>query len=74
MAAHIERHGLAAKITELKVDTKGVGSTIDKHAASSGADLIVMGAFGRSRLREFVLGGVTRQLTQSSSRPLLLAH
>lgn len=74
VAAHIERHGLAAKITELKVDTKGVGSTIDKHAASSGADLIVMGAFGRSRLREFVLGGVTRQLTQSSSRPLLLAH
>lgn len=76
VAAHIERYGVAAKVIELKtgVGAEGVGSTIDKHAAKSGADLIVMGAFGRSRLREFVLGGVTRQLTQSSSKPLLLAH
>ena len=59
---------------ELSSTLRGAGATIDKHAKTVGADLIVMGAFGRSRLREFVLGGVTRSLTQSSSKPLLLAH
>jgi nucleotide-binding universal stress UspA family protein len=73
VAAHIERHGVAAKPVELKMTTD-VATTIDQHAAAAGADLIVMGAFGRSRLREFVLGGVTRKLTQSSSAPILLAH
>lgn len=74
IAAHIERCGVAAKVIELKMEADGVGATIDKHASKAGADLIVMGAFGRSRLREFVLGGVTRKLTQASSKPLLLAH
>ena len=74
IAAHIERHGVTAKVTELKMDTDGVATTIDRHAVGTEADLIVMGAFARSRLRQFVLGGVTRQLTQSSSKPLLLAH
>lgn len=74
VAAHIGRHGVMAKVVELNVDAGGVGVTIDKHAASSGVDLVVMGAFGHSRLRQFVLGGVTRKLTQASSTPLLLAH
>lgn len=74
VAAHIERHGVRASTSELKVDEKGVSSIIDTHAVKSGADLVVMGAFGHSRLREFILGGVTRDLTKSSSRPLLLAH
>ena len=72
--AHLERHGVRAKSVELKVDADGVSSTIDTHATKAGADLVVMGAFGRSRLREFVLGGVTRNLTRFSSKPLLLSH
>lgn len=74
VAAHLERHGAKASVVELKVDAEGVSTTIDAHAAKAGADLVVMGAFGRTRLREFVLGGVTRSLTRFSSRPLLLAH
>lgn len=74
IAAHIDRHGLKAKVVELDVDEEGVSSTIDTHAQKAGADLVVMGAFGRSRLREFVLGGVTRNLTRFSSKPLLLCH
>jgi len=74
IAAHIERRGAKARIVELQCDEDGVSSTIDTHAGKAGADLIVMGAFGRSRLREFVLGGVTRDLTRFSSRPLLLSH
>jgi nucleotide-binding universal stress UspA family protein len=74
IAAHIERHGTKAKVVEVKCDSEGVSSTIDKHGEKAGADLVVMGAFGRSRLREFVLGGVTRDLTRFSKRPLLLSH
>jgi nucleotide-binding universal stress UspA family protein len=74
IAAHIERHGAKAQVVELDCDEDGVSSTIDSHAEKAGADLVVMGAFGRSRLREFVLGGVTRDLTRFSKRPLLLSH
>lgn len=73
-AAHIERHGVKAKVAEVPVDKTGVATTIDSYAAKNGADLIVMGGFGRSRLREFVLGGVTRQLSQSASTLLMLVH
>lgn len=74
IASHIERHGAKAKVVELKCDEDGVSSTINTHAEKAEADLVVMGAFGRSRLREFVLGGVTRDLTRFSKRPLLLSH
>jgi nucleotide-binding universal stress UspA family protein len=44
------------------------------HAADSAADLLVMGGYGHSRLREFVLGGVTRSIFQSMTLPVLLSH
>ena len=74
IAAHIERHGAKAQVVELNVEKGGVAATIGGHAHKAGADLIVMGGFGRSRLREFVLGGVTRDLSQNARTPLLLAH
>ena len=74
IAAHIGRHGAKAKAVALKVEQGSVAATIDAHAGRTGADLIVMGGFGHSRLREFVLGGVTRDLTQRARVSLLLAH
>lgn len=74
IAAHIERHGAKAKVVELATAKDGVAAAIDGHARKASADLIVMGGFGRSRLREFVLGGVTRDLSQNARTPLLLAH
>jgi len=44
------------------------------HAADSGADFLVMGGYGHSRLREFVLGGVTRSIFRSMTLPTLMAH
>ena len=44
------------------------------HAQDSGADLIVAGAFGRSRFQEWVLGGTTHSLLSQSRLPLLLGH
>jgi nucleotide-binding universal stress UspA family protein len=47
---------------------------LDGHASRTGADLIVMGGFGHSRLREFLFGGVTVELTETASVPLLMAY
>jgi nucleotide-binding universal stress UspA family protein len=74
VAAHLERHGAKAKVVEVSAEKSGVAATIDEHAAKAKADLIVLGGFGRSRLREFILGGVTRELSRRARTPLLLAH
>jgi nucleotide-binding universal stress UspA family protein len=44
------------------------------YAADSATDFMVMGGYGHSRLREFVLGGVTRSIFQSMTVPVLLSH
>ena len=49
-------------------------SAILSHAADSGADFIVMGGYGHSRLREFILGGVTRNILASMTVPVLMSH
>jgi len=74
MGQHLARHGL-------KVDVKRiVGSGIDvadallSHAADASADFIVMGGYGHSRLREFVLGGVTHAILRSMTAPVLMSH
>ena len=51
-----------------------VADALLSHAADSGADLIVMGGYGHSRLREFVLGGVTRSILRSMTVPVLMSH
>ena len=51
-----------------------VASTILSYVANSGATLIVMGAYGHSRVREFVLGGATRGILASMTAPVLMSH
>ena len=74
IAHHIDRHGAKARVVDLPVESAGVAATLDNYAKESGADLIVMGGFVHSRWREFVLGGVTRELSKNTRTPLLLAH
>jgi nucleotide-binding universal stress UspA family protein len=52
----------------------GVGDVLLSSAADAGADLIVMGAYGHSRVREMVLGGATRHLLQHMTVPVLMSH
>lgn len=73
-AQHLARHGVAANVVDLPLGESTVAAAIDAYARTSGADLTVMGGFGHSRLREFILGGVTRELSASTSVPLLLSH
>jgi nucleotide-binding universal stress UspA family protein len=51
-----------------------VADVLLSHAADAGSDFIVMGGYGHSRLREFVLGGVTRSIFHSMTAPVLMSH
>ena len=59
-------------------DIMGLRPLFDDHvarlAAETGADLIVMGGYGHSRLREFVMGGVTRTMLATMTVPVLMSH
>jgi nucleotide-binding universal stress UspA family protein len=74
IAHHLARHGLKVELKQIVVHGLDVANTILSHAADSGADFIVMGGYGHSRLREFVLGGATRGILGSMTVPTLISH
>ena len=74
IALHLARHGVTAEAAYTVAEDIGVGDLILSRAAELGADLIVMGGYGHSRAREFVLGGATRTLLQEMTVPVLLSH
>jgi nucleotide-binding universal stress UspA family protein len=74
MAQHLARHGIKADMKALAKGDVDIGSTLVSYAADVSADLIVMGAYGHSRLREIVLGGTTRTILYSMTVPVLMAH
>jgi nucleotide-binding universal stress UspA family protein len=74
IAMHLARHGLkadASKTVGLDID---VGDVLLNQVADNGVDLVVMGAYGHSRMRELVLGGATRHLLEHMTVPVLLSH
>jgi nucleotide-binding universal stress UspA family protein len=74
LATYLERHGLACARHLVTVAGETVGAALMRQAAVLAADLVVMGGYGRSRLAELVLGGVTRHVITHLERPVLLAH
>jgi nucleotide-binding universal stress UspA family protein len=73
-AQHLSRHGITVELKRLVRGDIDVADVILSHVADTSADLIVMGGYGHSRLREFVLGGVTRNLLKSMTAPTLMSH
>ncbi len=71
---HLARHGLKVEVKRITSPEIDVASTILSYAADMSADFLVMGGYGHSRLREFVLGGVTRGLLESMTVPVLMSH
>lgn len=71
---HLERHGINAAIDDVAAEGMDAGTALLRHARETGADLLVAGAFGHSRLREFILGGATRSLIAAPQVPVLLSH
>jgi len=74
MAQHLARHGLKVTIHRISGGGIDVADGLLSHAADSGADFMVMGGYGHSRLREFVLGGVTHSILRSMTIPVLMSH
>jgi nucleotide-binding universal stress UspA family protein len=74
MGQHLARHGLKVEVKRMDSGNVDVADVLLSHAADSGADFIVMGGYGHSRLREFVLGGVTHSIMRSMTVPVLMSH
>jgi nucleotide-binding universal stress UspA family protein len=74
LAAHLGRHGVSAETTELLAGEKSVTDALLAHAVEFGADLLVMGAYGHSRIWEFVVGGITQDLLETTTIPILMSR
>ena len=74
MGQHLARHGLKVDVHRITGGDIDVADALLSHAADSAADFLVMGGYGHSRLREFVLGGVTHSIFRSMTVPALLSH
>jgi len=74
LGAHLAHHGLNVVIKRMPLGDLDVAAVLLSHAADEDVDFIVMGGYGHSRLREFVLGGVTRSMLRTMTAPVLMSH
>jgi nucleotide-binding universal stress UspA family protein len=74
IGAHLAHHGLNVAIKRMPLGAVDVAAVLLSHAADEDVDFIVMGGYGHSRLREFVLGGVTRSILRTMTAPVLMSH
>ena len=74
IADYLKAHGVASVSSGISDPDSSPAQAIITQAADMHADLIVMGAYGHMRLREIILGGVTRELLKKAPLPLLMAH
>jgi nucleotide-binding universal stress UspA family protein len=74
LAGELERRGLPVSLKIIRAEDQAIDTTLQEHARDAGADLLVMGAFGHSRLRDFVLGGATKGVLTDLRMPVMLSH
>ncbi|MCY1487869.1 Universal stress protein family protein [compost metagenome] len=74
IAGYLARHGVSVSVERLPSGGHRVDDVINRFASDFAADLIVMGAYGHSRMRERVFGGVTRSMLENAVVPVLMAH
>lgn len=74
LAKNLSRHGIDVVVEEVDAAGRAIGDVLAAQIASRRADLLVMGAYGHSRLREFILGGATRSILARPPIPVLLSH
>jgi nucleotide-binding universal stress UspA family protein len=74
LSGNLSRHGVDVTLDQIDAKGRAIGEVLESYVAAHAADLLVMGAYGHSRLREFVLGGATRSLLSKPPLPILFSH
>jgi nucleotide-binding universal stress UspA family protein len=74
IALHLARHGIKVEVQHSVAPAADPANELLSRAADLGTDLIVMGAYGHSRMRELALGGVTRSILEQMTVPVLMSH
>lgn len=74
LADYLALHGVEADVHLVDAQGRPVGSVLLEQAEKAGADLLVVGGYGHSRLREFILGGATQHIRSHATIPVLMAH
>ena len=74
IALYLARHGVKVDVQRIEARDLDVGNVLLSHVASEAADLLVMGGYGHSRLREIMLGGATQTILHDMTVPVLMAH
>jgi nucleotide-binding universal stress UspA family protein len=70
----LKRHGVDAALDTVDAAGRGIGDILKSYVTSRSADLLVMGAYGHSRIREFILGGATKSMLSRPPVPIFLSH
>lgn len=74
LAKNLARHGIDVVLDRVDADGRQIGEVLEAYALSQKADVLVMGAYGHARWREFILGGATKSLLSRPPLPILLSH
>jgi nucleotide-binding universal stress UspA family protein len=74
LAKNLSRHGIDVVLDKIDANGRPTGEVLESYALSYTIDLLVMGAYGHSRLREFILGGATKRLLSKPPLPILFSH
>jgi len=74
IAGHLARHGIKVNVVVRPPQRETTATALLRHAVESGAQLLVAGGYGHSRLREWAIGGTTRELLQTICLPILFSH
>jgi nucleotide-binding universal stress UspA family protein len=74
LATGLSKRGIVAEATSIRAEDSPIGISLQEHALKHGADLLVMGAYGHSAVRDFILGGATEDVFDDLRLPLLCSH
>jgi nucleotide-binding universal stress UspA family protein len=74
LAKNLARHGIDVMLDKVDAAGRSIGDVLTREVASCNADLLVMGAYGHSRFREFILGGATKSMLSKPLLPILFSH
>ena len=74
LARNLARHGIDVVMDKVDADGRRIGEVLEAYTTSHKIDVLVMGAYGSSRWREFILGGATKSLLSKPPLPIMFSH